>query len=314
LPIDPPDDGRATLGGVVATGLGGAHRLGFGLPRSFVIGMRVVLSDGRSIKAGGNVVKNVAGYDLCKLFTGSYGTLGLITELTFKLRPLPAESRTVVASGSLAALITAGRKVASQFSPVAIELISRRLSRDLEIARGRDFALMVRFVGSARSVVAQTAQALKLLRDDSSRCATLDEESQPWSKLSAVPLQSADDLIWRVALRPTDLISFLPDVAALEEDETSHVGLRWHAGLGDGRLRAIARTPVYHREAVRALERLRQKAESLGGSLVVESAPFEIRNEFDAWGDFGSVTELMKRIKAQLDPQNLLSPGRFESR
>jgi FAD/FMN-containing dehydrogenase len=87
--------------------------------------------------------------------------------------------------------------------------------------------------------------------------------------------------------------------------------LRWHAGLGDGRLRAIARAPVYHREAVRALEGLRQKAEALGGSLVVESAPNEIRDEFDAWGDFGSAVELMKRVKAELDPPNRLSPRRF---
>jgi glycolate oxidase subunit GlcD len=314
LPIDPPDDadnGRATLGGVVATGLGGAHSVGFGLPRSFVIGMRVVLADGRSIKAGGNVVKNVAGYDLCKLFTGSYGTLGLITELTFKLRPLPAESRTVVAAGSLASLIAAGRKVRSQFSPVAIELISRRLARDLEIARGRDFVLMVRFMGSSRSVVVQTAQALKVLRESDHQCVTHDEDNALWRRLSAVPLQSHDELSWRVALRPTDLISFLSEVTALEEDEASHVGLRWHAGLGDGRLRAIARAPVYHREAVRVLERLRQKTRSLGGNLVLESAPTEIKNEFDAWGDFGSVTDLMKRVKAQLDPNDLLSPGRF---
>jgi glycolate oxidase subunit GlcD len=320
LPIDPPDDaddangGRATLGGVVATGLGGPHSFGFGLPRSFVIGMKVVLSDGRAIKAGGSVVKNVAGYDLCKLFTGSYGTLGLITELTFKLRPLPAESRTIVASGSLASLIAAGRKASSRLSPVAIELISSRLAKDLEIVNDLESALMMRFVGSARSVVAQTAQALKLLRNVGTRCATLDEDSQPWSKLSAVPLQSSDDLSWRVVLRPTDLISFLSEVAALEEDETSHVGLRWHAGLGDGRLRAIARAPVYHREAVRSLERLRHKAEALGGSLVVESAPLEIKSELDSWGGFGSATELMKRVKAELDPQNLLSPGRFVSR
>jgi FAD/FMN-containing dehydrogenase len=170
---------------------------------------------------------------------------------------------------------------------------------------------MLRFVGSSRSVVTQTAQALKLLRDDGNQCATVDEDTQPWSKLSAVPLQSADELKWRVALRPTDLVVFLEGMAGLEKDEASHPGLRWHAGLGDGRLRAIARTPVYHREAVRALEGLRQKAESLGGSLVVESAPNEIRNEFDAWGDFGSTGELMKRVKAQLDPRNSLSPGRF---
>ncbi|MDX6304587.1 MAG: glycolate oxidase, partial [Blastocatellia bacterium] len=301
LPIDPPDDGRATLGGVVATGLGGPHSFGFGSPRSYVIGMKVVLADGRAIKAGGRVVKNVAGYDLCKLFTGSYGTLGLITELTFKLRPLPAESRTVVASGPLISLIAAGRKIYSQHSPVALELVSRRLAKDLQITSEGQCALMIRFVGSSRSVIAQTAQALKLLRDDGNRCETIDDDKQQWSRLSAVPLQSVGDLKWRVALRPTDLAEFLNEMAELEKDEASHPELRWHAGLGDGRLRAIARTPVYHREAVRALKSLRQKAEALGGSLVIESASEEIRNEFDAWGDFGSAGELMKRVKAQLD-------------
>jgi FAD/FMN-containing dehydrogenase len=312
LPIDPPDDGRATLGGVVATGLGGAHSFSFGLPRSFVIGMRVVLADGRAIKAGGSVVKNVAGYDLCKLFTGSYGTLGLITELTFKLRPLPAERRTVVASGSLASLTNSGRKVCNKLAPVAVELISSRLAKDLEIASEPEGALMMRFVGSSRSVVAQTAQALKLLRDDGNHCVTLDDDFQSWSKLSAAPLQSARDLAWRVSLRPTDLPSFLKEVSAIETDATSHLDLRWHAGLGDGRLRAIARAPVYHREVVRTLEQLRQKAESFGGSLIVERAPFEIKNELDAWGGFGSTTELMERVKTELDPQNLLSPGRFQ--
>jgi glycolate oxidase subunit GlcD len=311
LPIDPPDDGRATLGGVIATGLGGPHSLGFGAPRSFVIGMRVVLADGRPIKAGGNVVKNVAGYDLCKLFTGSYGTLGVITELTFKLRPLPAETRTIVATGSLASLISAGRKTFAQLSPVALELISSRLAHDLQIAESSDCALMIRFMGSPRSVVAETARALKLLRDDGRPCETLAEDAGWWSKLSAVPLRSADELKWRVALRPTDLVAFLDEMAAIEKDEPSHPALRWHAGLGDGRLRAIAQAPVYHREAVRALAGLRQKAEDLGGSLVLESAPDDIRDEFDAWGDFGSTAELMKRVKAQLDPTNSLSPGRI---
>jgi FAD/FMN-containing dehydrogenase len=313
LPIDPPDDGRVTLGGVVATGLGGPHSFGFGAPRSFVIGMKVVLADGRSIKAGGNVVKNVAGYDLCKLFTGSFGTLGLITELTFKLRPLPAETRTVVAKGTLASLISAGRKAFAQLSPVALELISPDLAQDLQIASRPDYALMIRFVGSPRSVVAETARALKLLRDEGTRCETLAEDPEAWSKLSAAPLHSAGELKWRVALRPTDLVAFLIDIAEIEGDEASHPGLRWHTGLGDGRLRAIGQAPVYHREAVRSLERLRQRVETLGGSLVLESAPSEIKDELDAWGDFGSRAELMKRVKAQLDPQNLLSPGRFVS-
>src|SRR5260370_42574838 len=170
---------------------------------------------------------------------------------------------------------------------------------------------MVRFVGSPGAVVEQTARDLRILRESNNQCEIFDEDDPLWRRLSAVPLQSNDDLSWRVVLRPTDMGSFLSNISALENDEASHVRLRWHAGLGDGRLRAIARAPVYHRETVRALERLRGKAETLGGKLVLESAPPEIRNEFDAWGDFGSTTELMSRVKTQLDPQNLFSPGRF---
>ena len=254
LPVDSPDDGRATLGGVVATGLGGAQAFGYGLPRSFVIGMRVVLADGRSIKAGGNVVKNVAGYDLCKLFCGSYGTLGLITELTFKLRPLPLETRTIIATGSLASLLAAGRAVISgSLFPVAVELLSPRMAEHLKVSeRQTDCALLVRFAGAARSVVSQTAQALKLVRNDrDSRARTLDEDEHLWANLAAVTLRLADNLSWRTSLRPSDLGSFVSEVAALERDEASHPLLMWHAGMGDGRLRAIACPPVYHREAVR---------------------------------------------------------------
>jgi glycolate oxidase subunit GlcD len=317
LPIDPPDDGSATLGGVVATGLGGAQAFGYGLPRSFVIGMRVLLADGRSIKAGGNVVKNVAGYDLCKLFCGSYGTLGLITELTFKLRPLPLETRTIIANGSLLSLLAAGRAViCGSLFPVAVELLSPRMIEHLKVGgRRSDCALLVRFAGASRAVISQTAQALKLLRSDRDTPArTLDEDDPLWSNLAAVTLRGADKLSWRTSLRPSDLVSFVTEAVLLETDEASHPSLMWHAGVGDGRLRAIAKPPVYHREAVRALERLRQRAESLGGHLVVESAPIEIKNEFDAWSGPGSAAELMKRVKSELDPQNLLSPGRFDSR
>jgi glycolate oxidase subunit GlcD len=313
LPIDPPDDGRATIGGVVATGLGGAHSFGFGLPRSFVIGMRVTMADGRSINAGGKVVKNVAGYDLCKLFTGSYGTLGLINEVTFKLRPLPAETRTVSAVGSFASLIKKGRELARDFFPVAVELLSHRIARHLDIKCALDSGvLLVRFAGSDRAVVSQTAKALKLLREDAgAQSMTVDDDGKLWRRFTANQLKFSGDLSWRVSLKPTDLVTFLDDIRALENDEASFKSLEWHAGLGDGRLRATARTPTYHREAVRALSGLRERAEALEGRLFLENAPPEIKAEFDPWGDPGSVSELLKRVKAELDPQNLLAPGRF---
>jgi glycolate oxidase subunit GlcD len=313
LPIDPPDDGRATIGGVVATGLSGAHGFGFGLPRSFVIGMRLRMADGRSINAGGKVVKNVAGYDLCKLFTGSYGTLALITEVTFKLRPLPAETRTIAAVGSFESLVQKGRELARDFFPVALELLSPAMARqiDLRVPAGGSM-LLVRFAGSGRAVVSQTAKALKLLREDAGhQCNTLDDDDAFWRKVSAAQVKLRGDLSWRVDLRPTDLVQFLEEVRALESDEASLKFLGWVAGIGDGRLRATARTPAYHREAVRALAQLREKAESLHGHLIVESAPAEVKDEFDSWGDFGPAAELMKRVKAELDPRDLLSPGLF---
>ena len=146
------------------------------------------------------------------------------------------------------------------------------------------------------------------------RLASLNDEDEGlWQGLAALPLQLNDKLDWRARLRPSDLALFLAEMTELEKDEASHPSLMWHAGVGDGRLRAIANPPVYHREAVRVLENLRQKIENSGGSLVIESAPGEIRKEIDAWGDFGSAFELMKRVKQQLDPQKLLSRARFSA-
>jgi glycolate oxidase FAD binding subunit len=280
--------------------------------RSFVIGLRAILADGSAIKAGGKVVKNVAGYDLCKLFTGSYGTLGLITEITFKLRPLPTERRTVVATGSLPALVSIAQLVAHESSPVAVELLSASLAKQINVdVKEREFALLVRFAGSSRAVIVETANALKKLREASIVCATHDADEDVWRRLSQAVTAKGNDLSWRVAVHPTDLSLFLEEVVALERDEASHVGLQWHAGAGDGRLRVMGRAPAYHQESVRVLERLRQRAENLGGSLVIEKAPVEIKQDIDSWGGFGSAAQLMKRVKMQLDPENLLSPGRI---
>jgi FAD/FMN-containing dehydrogenase len=314
LPIDPPDDSSATIGGVVASGAGGPQSIGYGSLRSFVIGLRAVLADGRQIKAGGNVVKNVAGYDLCKLFTGSYGTLALITQVTFKLRPLPAEARTIVALGPRATSLTAGRRVATDFLPVALEIVSPDLAGELGLGlspKADDCVLLVRFAGSARAVITQTAQALKTLRDEGMRCATYDDEPSIWKTLARVSSESQHDLSWRTRVRATDLPAVVEEVVALERDDAWRSTVRWHAGIGDGCLRAVARSPVYHQEAVRTLEQLRQSAEDRGGSLVMEKAPVEVKRDFDSWGSFGSAGDLMKRVKRQLDPQNLLSPGRM---
>jgi FAD/FMN-containing dehydrogenase len=168
LPLDPPDDGRATLGGIVATGIGGPQQFGYGRPRGSVIGMKVILADGSQIKAGGRVVKNVAGYDLCKLFTGSYGQLGIITELNFKLRPRPAREATVIATGTIDELRAAARAVVdARLFPVAVEIVSGRL--------------LVRFAGNEKGVLFQVEQARKLLKD----AEIVMHDADLWSRMAA---------------------------------------------------------------------------------------------------------------------------------
>jgi FAD/FMN-containing dehydrogenase len=311
LPVDAPDDASATLGAVVATATAGPQAFGYGSLRSFVIGLRAVLADARTLKAGGQVVKNVAGYDLCKLFTGSYGTLGVITEVTFKLRPLPAEVRTIVAFGEADALLQTGRRIARDFSPVAVEIVSSGLAESMAVGSERgECALLIRFAGPSRTVITQTAQALKGLRDNGFRCATQDDDVTLWSHVRNSALQTNHDLSWVTRVNPSALPTLVSDIVVLERDAAWR-SVHWHAGIGDGRLRVMARSPIYHQEAVRELERRRQRAENSGGSLVLEKAPAEIKREFDSWGSFGSGSELMQRVKQQLDPDNLFSPGRF---
>ena len=167
LPLDPPDDGRATLGGVVATGIGGPQQFGYGRPRGSVIGMKVVLADGSMIKAGGRVVKNVAGYDLCKLFTGSYGSLGIITELNFKLRPRPAREATVIARGTAEELRTSARTIIeARLFPVASEIVND--------------VLFIRFAGNEKGVAFQIEQALKLLKN----AEVVMDDADLWKKIA----------------------------------------------------------------------------------------------------------------------------------
>jgi len=311
LPLDPPDDLHATLGGVVATGLAGPQRSGYGAPRTFVIGMQVVLADGRQIKAGGRVVKNVAGYDLCKLFTGSYGTLGLIADLTFKLRPLPEMTRTVLARGSVEQLLSGAKAViVGRLFPVALELLSPAFALEAQFSSGGEAVLLIRFAGSEKGVIYQTSRATDLLKSQSLSVAPLGEhDAEMWRRVAAMPSRFGDGCIWRAACRPTDLVSLLnvPGHGGVAPDASR----MWQASLMDGRLRVIENPATDGDVLVTSLVQLRAEAQTLGGSLVIESAPVKIKNSIDAWGDLGARGELMRRIKQQLDPADILSPGRF---
>jgi glycolate oxidase subunit GlcD len=320
LPLDPPDDGRATIGGVVATGLGGAQQFGYGAPRRHVIGMKVVLADGSLIKVGGRVVKNVAGYDLCKLFTGSYGTLGIIVEVNFKLRPLPFATKTVMAWGRLEHLLSGARGVIdAPLFPVAVELLSPRLAYEAEWSQETDHLLLIRFAGSGKAVISQAMQASKLLKSNEHREPAYFEgnDATVWRSLAALPMRFQEDLVWRVGLRTADVAALLGDLDETAARDNSSE-LMWHYGIGEGRVRVVERCRSESKfegtgpEVIAQLESLRDRAQSLGGTLIIEHAPAAIKNRIRAWITLNAATGIMQKIKQQFDPDGIfppLSPG-----
>jgi len=307
LPLDPPDAGHATLGGVVATGLGGAQQHAYGRPRGSVIGMRVVLADGRLIKAGGRVVKNVAGYDLCKLFTGSYGRLGIIAEVNFKLRPRPERETTIVALGGPTALISVAQAILdARLFPVAIELVSSRMANLLGlVADEGSAALLARFAGNEKGVEYQVKEALNYLGRDSGTRQTevIVDDARVWQKLAAVPLQANEPHCWRASVLPAGMDKFFDAVRNIIGEHFA--SCLWQLGVADGRLRFLSNHGNTLAETIERLNQLRGAARLAGGMFIVEKTNEEIGRQVDTWGEPGPAKHLMDRIKTQLDPQGV---------
>jgi glycolate oxidase subunit GlcD len=309
LPLDPPDDGRATIGGVVATGLGGAQQFGYGPPRKHVIGMKVVRADGSLIKVGGRVVKNVAGYDLCKLFTGSYGTLGIIVEVNFKLRPVPFATTTVTSWGTRERLLSGAQRVIdARLFPVAVELLSRSLAYEAGQSDKNDNSLLMRFAGNA--VIEQAKQALELLesKEHPGMAPIKEDDSAIWQSLAAVPLRFHEQLVWRVGLLPADVPAFL---AKLDE-EYGALAPWWQASIADGRIRVVDRLPNSGNSSGEAganlsarLASFRSLAKNLGATLIIEHAPAAIKEQMNLSATIDPAYGIMQRIKQQLDPDGI---------
>lgn len=297
VPLDPPDDGTATIGGVVATGMGGPQQFAYGRPRGSVIGLKAILADGRVVKMGGRVVKNVAGYDLSKLFTGSFGSLGVITEINFKLRPRPQREVTMIARGAIKDLAKVGNDLINrQLFPVAVELISPGVLSKL--ASGPGAALLTRFAGSDRAVEFQTTEALALLREAKFEVDLIDNDSHIWESIACLPI--AADFSARGTVLPTSLLA-LADML-----ENLPASTLWQAGAADGRIRLMraGETP----ESDSDLVDLKTLVEESGGSFTIEQSKSKSVTQGSSRVST-QVEKLEDRIKAQLDPLHVLPPG-----
>lgn len=305
LPLDPAYAQDATMGGIIATADSGSWRQRYGGVRDMLLGISFVRSDGQLAKAGGRVVKNVAGYDLMKLFTGSYGTLGILTEVTFRAYPIPEAAGTVVLTGDGEAVDAATKTLlASALTPTAVDLLSTQLVTKLGLGRG--IGLMVRFQSVKESVEEQSSRLLEVGQKLGLQGTvyTDADEANLW--------QSLPEQIWSPSQEPaiTCKIGILPTAAVTTLTQldtlTSSTGLGLiHAGSGLGLLRHPATvTPQIILE-------LRRHCEAQRGFLTVLEAPIALKQQLDVWGYNGNALNVMRGIKQQFDPKNLLSPQRF---
>jgi glycolate oxidase FAD binding subunit len=296
LPLDPPFAGRATIGGIVASHDSGPRRHRYGAPRDLIIGVEMALVDGRVAKAGGRVVKNVAGYDLSRLMCGSFGSLAVITSATFKLSPLPAASRTVVAT--MSSIRQLGQIVAAlanaPLTPAALELDAppiRLLIRFETTAAAAD-----RQASSARAICEKHRGTAEVMDGSAETNLWATRETQFWAGATCVA---------KMSVLPTELADALQSLqtdAATRRVESHFMG---RAALGVCYCRLDGSSDA---QAI-VLSALRSTLARRGGSVVLLIAPRVVKERVGPWGDIGTAHRLMQAVKGRFDPDGTLNPG-----
>jgi glycolate oxidase FAD binding subunit len=313
MSLDPADARLATIGGVLATNASGPRRHLYGTARDLLIGVTVVTAEGAIVRGGGKVVKNVAGYDLPKLFVGSYGTLGVIVEATVKLRPLPDHERLVsIRFDRLKDAGAAARSVmASDLIPNVIELLDATAAATFSTTGA---ALVVGFDGLREQVDWQCSELERL----AGACGGREAQSLPvdaWARLApaaraAFPVAA----VMALAVLPSQVAEVMEHGAGAAR--VRGLNSAWAAHAGVGVVRASLAADVVPKEPVAiatVLTEWRDMARAAGGHATLEWAPLAVKSQVPVWDDPGAAGRVMQRIKAQLDPRNILNPGRFVS-
>jgi len=306
--IDPAYPEQATVGGIIATADTGSLRHRYGGVRDLCLGVSMVRSDGQIVKAGGRVVKNVAGYDLMKLLTGSFGTLGILVEVTLRLSPLPPLANTVVLAGSAHGIATAASTLLpSTLTPTAMDLLSSKLLA--QVGLGGELGLAIQFQALPESVDQQVNRVLEVGKTLGSPTVLFrdSEETSLWHTLGAALWQGEPVILAKWGVVPAQAAAALAQLEAIARQFQIILTGRIHAASGLGMLRLEGEESAL---AAAVLE-LRSQCNHRGGFLTILSAPLALKQQLDVWGYSGNALGLMQAIKHQFDPHHLLSPGRF---
>ena len=305
LPLDPPLAARRTVGGILAANLAGPLSLSYGAARDFVLGVRVASADGTVTKSGGNVVKNVTGFDLPKLHIGALGTLGIILQATFKVIPLPQEDRTLAAAfDDLGKAADVCHEIArSPYTGQAIELIKGSDGRNQVYAR---------FLGSVPSVEVRLEKVKSLLEQaGAENVNTLgqDEARTLWNAVTDFGWNGSaeEEVLLSLGHFPSKTKSVIGAVS--EYCVQNGYSLEMAVGPARGVVKCKIAAPGSQMKNV--VSGLRSIAASADGYALVEQAPLQVKADLDVWGDPGPALHLMRRLKNRMDPHRILNAGRY---
>ena len=310
LPLETPCPSTATVGGMLAAASFGPMSLSYGLSRDWLIGVKVVNADGRVTKGGGRVVKNVTGYDMNKLYTGSLGTLGVIVEASFKVAPKPVASKTLSPKfASLEDAMTGAWGLLEGYGgPDALTLLNAAAGESLGLPNP-GYLLLARFLGREGVVQGRVARAEASLKisgvQEVGQLDTL-QESSTWQRLVDMPwMDEGTQLAIRCSVLPSEVGGLLGRVG----NSTLSHGLT--ADVGTGLVRSLSWGASRHEDLKDRLKRVTGAIRRSKGAWVVERCPPELKHGLDVWGPPPPGLEIMRRLKLALDPHGILNPGRF---
>lgn len=326
LPLDPPFTERATIGGIVATNSSGPKRLLYGTARDLITGIKAVFPNGDIVVSGGKTVKNVSGYDMCKVLIGSFGTLGIICEVTFKLLPLPEKEATLwipfatidEANGFVQEITH------SQLIPASMDILNamavKKMKDTVSMPQNRNYLVAIGLEGVAESVERQISE--------------MEKRGKKYGAFEAVPLHSEKHRAFWMAIRDfaqgltegysnlvflksNFLISKCGEMLRSYEKIARGLGVDCaficHSGSGILYTYVLAGKNLRLKieSLVKLIGELTSEAVRNGGNLLVESCPPAIKKRIDVWGQPRGDYRIMRRLKEQMDPAGILNPGRF---
>ena len=327
LPIDPSHADSATIGGIIAANSSGSRRLLYRNIRDSILGVRMVAPTGEILGSGGKTVKNVSGYDVSKLAVGSMGSLGIICEMTLKLLPLPEKMETLLISfGSFSHVSSFIEEVfETHLLPAGVDVMNHEAYGHLNMDGIPDFGSnsyvsAIAIEGFEQAVDRMRTEIMGMAEANGARYdACLQEERHLpfWlavSNLDAALADSGADLVKAKLNYPiSEWRGIVESVENTFSDADLDYTLQVHAGDGIclPRLLILPNDAEAMDRGMRAMNSLLARCREVRGNLVIEGAPTEVKDRLKIWGEAGSDFVVMRRIKEQIDPSGIMSPGRF---